>query len=82
LLNIALFDATAQQWRDESSTLKGYMRDHTNMHQLVCLANLESMNAYYIAEDVIQSIRLQKLNTLAVSQMTILLRISIVKSLV
>lgn len=81
LLNIALFGVTAQQWRDENPTLKGNMRDHANMHQLVCLANLESMNAHYIAEGVSQSMRLQKLNALAVSQMTILLRTSIVKSL-
>jgi hypothetical protein len=81
LLNIALFGVTAQQWRDENPTLKGNMRDHANMHQLVCLANLESMNAHYIAEGVSQSIRLQKLNALAVSQMTILVRTSIVKSL-
>ncbi|MET3124676.1 hypothetical protein AAKU67_004293 [Oxalobacteraceae bacterium GrIS 2.11] len=81
LLNIALFGVTAQQWRDENPTLKGNMRDHANMHQLVCLANLESMNAHYIAEGVSQSIRLQKLNDLAVSQMTILVRTSIVKSL-
>ena len=81
LLNIALFGVTAQQWRDENPTLKGNMRDHANMHQLVCLANLESMNAHYIAEGVSQSIRLQKLNALAVSQMTILVRTSVVKSL-
>ncbi len=81
LLNIALFGVTAQQWRDENPTLKGNMRDHANMHQLVCLANLESMNAHYIAEGVSQSIRLQKLNALAVSQMTIFVRTSIVKSL-
>ncbi len=43
------------------------------MHQLVCLANLESRNAHFIAEGLPQSQRLQKLNTLAVSQMTILL---------
>jgi hypothetical protein len=81
LLNIALFGVTAQQWRDEHPTLKGNMRDHANMHQLVCLANLKSMNAHYISEGVSQSIRLQKLNTLAVSKMTILVRTSIVKSL-
>jgi hypothetical protein len=81
LLNIALFGVTAQQWRDENPTLKGNMRDHAIMHQLVCLANLESMNAHYIAESVSQSNLLQKLNALAVSQMTILVRTSIVKFL-
>lgn len=74
LLNIALFGVTAQQWRNENPTLTGNMRDHANMHQLVCLANLESMNAHYITEGLSQMERLQKLNALAISQMTILLR--------
>jgi hypothetical protein len=74
LLNIALFGVTAQQWRNENPTLAGNMRDHANMHQLVCLANMESMNAHYISEGVSQMERLQKLNALAISQMTILLR--------
>jgi hypothetical protein len=53
------------------------MRDHANMHQLVCLANMESMNAHDISEGVSQMERLQKLNALAISQMTILLRSAI-----
>jgi len=52
LLNIALFGITAQQWRNENPTLAGNMRDHANMHQLVCLANMESMNTQYISEGV------------------------------
>jgi hypothetical protein len=48
------------------------MRNHVNVHQLVCLANLEAMNAHFIIEGLFQSERLRKLNTLAVSQMTIL----------
>lgn len=74
LLNIALFGVTAQQWRNENPTLTGNMRDHANMHQLVCLANLESMNAHYISEGLSQMERLQKLNARAITQMTILLR--------
>ena len=74
LLNVALFGITAKQWRDDNPAQKGNMRDHANMHQLVCLANLESMNAHYIAEGLPQAERLQKLNALAISQMTILLR--------
>jgi hypothetical protein len=74
LLNMALFGVTAKQWRDENSALKGNMRDHANMQQLVCLANLESMNAHYIAEGLAQSERLQKLNALAISQMKVLLK--------
>ena len=41
LLNVALFGVTAKQWRDENSQLSGNMRDHANIHQLVCLANME-----------------------------------------
>jgi len=52
LLNIALFGITAQQWRNENPTLAGNMRDHANIHQLVCLANMESMNTQYISEGV------------------------------
>jgi KilA-N domain len=76
LMNVALFGITAQQWRDSNPSLKGNMRDHANMHQLVCLANLESMNAHFIVEGLSQNERLRKLNTLAVSQMTILVGVS------
>jgi len=44
LLNIALFGITAQQWCIKNPTLAGNMRDRANIHQLVCLANMESMN--------------------------------------
>lgn len=74
LLNVALFGITAKQWRDQNPTAKGNMRDYANIHQLVCLANLESMNAHYIAEGAPQSERLPKLNALAISQMKVLLK--------
>lgn len=72
LLNVALFGVTAKQWRDANPGLKGNMRDHANVHQLVCLANLESMNAHFIAEGLPQSERLVKLNELAIRQMRVL----------
>ncbi len=74
LLNMALFGITAKQWRDQNPDVKGNMRDYANIHQLVCLANLESMNAHYIAEGLPQSGRLLKLNALAISQMRVLLK--------
>lgn len=74
LLNVALFGVTARQWREQNSNLKGNMRDHANVHQLVCLANLETMNAYLIQQGVTAAERLQQLNALAISQMTILTR--------
>lgn len=74
LLNMALFGVTARQWREQNPNSKGNMRDHANVHQLVCLANLETMNAYLIQQGVTATERLQQLNALAISQMTILSR--------
>jgi hypothetical protein len=74
LLNVALFGVTARQWRDANPGLKGNLRDHANVHQLVCLANLESMNAHFIGEGLVQSERLVKLNQLAIRQMRVLLK--------
>ncbi|EKD42111.1 MAG: hypothetical protein ACD_73C00326G0003 [uncultured bacterium] len=76
LLNMALFGMTAKQWRDQNPTLTGNMRDHANIHQLVCLANMESMNAHFITEGLEQSDRLKKLNALAIAQMTVLIKSS------
>ena len=73
LLNVALFGVTARQWRDANPGLKGNLRDHANVHQLVCLANLESMNAHFISEGLSQAERLVKLNQLAIRQMRVLL---------
>ena len=72
VLNVALFGVTAKQWRDENPPLTGNMRDHANVHQLVCLANLESLNAHFIEQGVRQSERVVKLNELAIRQMGIL----------
>lgn len=72
LLNVALFGITAKQWRDGNPNLKGNMRDHANVHQLVCLANLESLNAHFIDQGLDQAERLTSLNKLAIKQMTIL----------
>lgn len=72
LLNVALFGITAKQWRDGNPNLKGNMRDHANVHQLVCLANLESLNAHFIDQGLDQAERLMSLNKLAIKQMTIL----------
>ena len=74
LLNVALFGVTAKQWREFNPDIKGNMRDHANMHQLVCLANLESMNAHFINQNMSQAERLVKLNELAIRQMGILVR--------
>ncbi|MDR7121420.1 KilA-N domain-containing protein [Rheinheimera soli] len=74
LLNMALFGVTAAQWRLQNVEEKGNMRDHANVHQLVCLANLEAMNAHFIQKGIPSQQRLVKLNQLAIQQMTILSR--------
>ena len=73
VLNMALFGKTAKQWREENLTEKGNIRDFANVSQLVCLSNLENLNAVFINEGFSQSKRLEKLNQIAISQMKILL---------
>jgi hypothetical protein len=69
VLNMSLFGMTAKKWRDNNPDLKGNIRDYANISQLVCLSNLESLNAVFIHEGLPQSERLAKLNTVAISQM-------------
>ena len=73
VLNMALFGQTAKQWRDDNPSETGNIRDFANVSQLVCLANLESLNAVFINENYAQSSRLEKLNQVAIQQMKILL---------
>jgi hypothetical protein len=72
VLNMALFGMTARQWRDANPDEKGNIRDFANAAQLVCLANLESLNALLIKEGIEQSSRLRKLNSVAIEQMRVL----------
>ena len=62
----------AKQWRDAHPDLKGNIRDYANVSQLVCLSNLENLNAVFINEGMTQMKRLEKLNAIAISQMKIL----------
>lgn len=77
LLNVALFGVTAKQWRDANPDLRGNIRDHANVHQLVCLANLEAMNAHFLSEGLSQPDRLRNLNVLAIKQMRVLVQKSL-----
>jgi len=72
VLNMALFGQTAKQWREANPSDKGNIRDHANASQLVCLANLENLNALFINEGLEQPERLKKLNRIAIEQMEIL----------
>ena len=81
ILNMALFGKTAKQWRDENPDKKGNIRDYANVSQLVCLSNLENLNAVFINDAMLQSERLQKLNQIAIQQMKILIEDHTVKLL-
>jgi hypothetical protein len=72
VLNMALFGITAKQWRDKNPGAKGNIRDEANVSQLVCLSNLENLNAMLINEGISQSERLIKLNNIAIHQMKLL----------
>lgn len=81
VLNMALFGKTAKQWRDENPDEKGNIRDYANVSQLVCLANLENLNAVFIKDGLAQAERLKQLNQIAIGQMKILLQDNTTKSL-
>jgi len=72
VLNMALFGKTAKQWREENAEKDGNIRDDANVSQLVCLANMESLNAVFIQGGFGQKERLTRLNQIAIAQMKIL----------
>ena len=72
VLNMALFGFTAKDWRDAHPDLQGNVRDYATVNQLICLSNMESLNSVLINDGIPQSERLQKLNQIAISQMTVL----------
>lgn len=81
VLNIALFGKTAKEWHIENPDKKGNIRDYANVAQLVCLSNLENLNALFINEGYPQKERLVKLNTIAIQQMKILTEDNIIKKI-
>lgn len=72
VLNVALFGMTAKQWREGNPGLKGNIRDYASINELICLSNMENINAVFINEGVTQSERLIRLNRIAIQQMRIL----------
>lgn len=73
VLNMAIYGMTANEWRENNPNKKGNIREYSNVMQLVCLANLESLNAEFIRQNLSQSERLIKLNEIAIRQMKSLL---------
>lgn len=72
ILNVALFGMTAAQWREGNPDKTGNIRDYAEISQLVCLSNLENLNALFISEKLSQKERLERLNKIAIQQMGIL----------
>ena len=69
MLNVALFNKRAKQWREENPNLKGNMRDYANLNELLVLANMESYNAVLIRKGIGQKERMMELRNLARTQM-------------
>ena len=72
MLNVAMFGMTAKQWRETNSDLKGNIRDYATINQLICLSNMENLNAVFINDGLPQSEWLEKLNKIAIQQMKVL----------
>ena len=72
ILNVALFGMTAKEWKDENPSLDGNMRDYANILQLVILSNLENLNSEMISQGLEQKVRLERLNSIAKKQYSIL----------
>ena len=72
VLNVALFGVTAKEWRDANPDLKGNIRDYANINQLICLSNMENLNAVFINKGMPQRERLIELNKIAIQQMKVL----------
>ncbi|MDE6561381.1 MAG: KilA-N domain-containing protein, partial [Muribaculaceae bacterium] len=72
VLNVAMFGMTAKQWRDANPELKGNIRDYASINELICLSNMENLNAVFIEQGMPQPERLKKLNEIAIHQMSVL----------
>lgn len=72
VLNVAMFGCTALEWRDAHPDLKGNIRDYASINELICLSNMENLNAVFIQDGVPQPDRLMKLNRIAIQQMSVL----------
>ena len=72
VLNVAMFGMTAKQWREANPDLKGNIRDYATINELICLSNMENLNAVFIEQGISQGERLIKLNQIAIHQMCVL----------
>ena len=72
VLNVAMFGMTAREWREKNPGRKGNIRDYASINELICLSNMENLNAVFIDQGMSQSERLVKLNRIAIQQMSVL----------
>ena len=72
VLNVAMFGMTAKQWREANPELTGNIRDYATINELICLSNMENLNAVFIEQGMPQSKSLVRLNQIAIHQMSIL----------
>ena len=72
VLNVAMFGMTAKAWREQHPDLKGNICDYATINELICLANMENLNAVFIEQSMPQKERLIKLNRIAIHQMQVL----------
>ena len=75
VLNVALFGVSAKEWREANPDLKGNIRDYATINELICLSNMENLNAVFINESLPQKERLIKLNQIAIQQMKVLMEV-------
>ena len=75
------FILSIKQWTEKTNSIgiiakagryAGNIRDYASINQLICLSNLENLNAVFINKGLSQSERLQELNKIAIQQMKIL----------
>lgn len=76
MLNVALFNKRAREWREENPDLKGNIRDYASLNELLVLANMESYNAILIEKGLDQKSRMIELRNLAKSQIISLARLN------
>jgi len=69
ILNVALFNKRAKQWREENPELNGNMRDYASLNELLVLANMENYNAILIGKGMDQKERMIELRKLARNQL-------------
>ena len=72
VLNVAMFGMTAREWREANADLPGNIRDYATINELICLSNMENLNAVFIDQGLPQGERLVRLNQIAIQQMQVL----------